>query len=92
MGPAYWTAVLSLPLRTRRTTSLFCNSLAVDESQQGRGLGRFLLIHAMYLAKERGYRHGAISTAHDNDRAFLFYSNHGFRVADWTYEFSKKLA
>jgi ribosomal protein S18 acetylase RimI-like enzyme len=46
----------------------------------------------MYLAKERGYRHGAISTAHDNDRAFLFYSNHGFCVADWTYEFSKKLA
>ena len=50
----------------------FCNSLEVDGSQQGRGLGRFLLIHAMYLARERGYRHGAISTAYDNDRAFLF--------------------
>jgi GNAT superfamily N-acetyltransferase len=67
----------------------FCNILGVEESYQGSGLGRFLLAHAMCLAKERGYRHGAISTAYDNDRTFLFYSNHGFRVADWTYEFTR---
>ena len=46
----------------------------------------------MYLARERGYRHGAISTAFDNDRAFLFYTNHGFRVVDWTYEFARELS
>ena len=70
----------------------FCDWLGVNEKHQGRGLGRFLLAHAMYLAREHGYRHGAISTAFDNDRAFLFYTNHGFRVVDWTYEFARELS
>ncbi len=70
----------------------FCNQLNVADAVQGRGLGRFLLAHGMCLARERGYRHGAISTAHDNDRAFLFYANHGFRVVDWTYEFTRDLS
>ena len=46
----------------------------------------------MNLAREHGYRHGAISTAFDNDRAFLFYTNYGFRVVDWTYEFARELS
>ena len=70
----------------------FCDWLGVNEKHQGRGLGRFLLAQAMFLARERGYRHGAISTALSNDRAFLFYTNHGFRVVDWTYEFSRELS
>ncbi len=70
----------------------FCDWLGVNEKHQGRGLGRFLLSYAMYLARERGYRHGAISTAFDNDRAFLFYTNHGFQVVDWTYEFARELS
>ena len=70
----------------------FCDWLGVNEKYQGRGLGRFLLVRALYLAHERGYRHGAISTAFDNDRAFLFYTNYGFRVVDWTYEFARELS
>lgn len=70
----------------------FCDWLGVTEEHQGNGLGRFLLAQAMFLARERGYRHGAISTALSNDRAFLFYTNHGFRVVDWTYEFSRELS
>ncbi len=70
----------------------FCDWLGVKEEHQGNGLGRFLLAQAMFLARERGYRHGAISTALSNDRAFLFYTNHGFRVVDWTYEFSRELS
>lgn len=70
----------------------FCDWLGVNEKHQGHGLGRFLLAQAMFLARERGYRHGAISTALSNDRAFLFYTNHGFRVVDWTYEFSRELS
>ncbi len=70
----------------------FCDWLGVKEEHQGGGLGRFLLAQAMFLARERGYRHGAISTALSNDRAFLFYTNHGFRVVDWTYEFSRELS
>ena len=41
--------------------------------------------------REAGYRHAAISTAWDNYRAFLFYTNYGFRVADWTYELGRDL-
>ena len=36
---------------------------------------------------KRGYVHMAISTAWDNYRAFLFYSNCGYRAVDWTYGF-----
>ena len=70
----------------------FCDWLGVNDNHQGQGLGRYLLAQAMYLARERGYRHGAISTALSNDRAFLFYTNHGFQVVDWTYEFSRELS
>jgi len=41
--------------------------------------------------RDRRCQHSAISTAYDNDRAFLFYSNHGYRVVDLTYEFTKTL-
>lgn len=70
----------------------FCDWLGVQDEWQGRGLGRYLLLRALWEARERGYRHGAISTAFDNDRAFLFYTNHGFRVVDWTYEFERELS
>ncbi|MDP6015041.1 MAG: GNAT family N-acetyltransferase [Candidatus Latescibacteria bacterium] len=69
----------------------FCEWLGVQEPWQGKGLGRYLLAHALGAARERGYRHGAISTAFDNHRAFVFYSHHGFRVVDWTYEFRLEL-
>lgn len=71
---------------------IFCKQLNVTQRYQGRGLGRFLLAHGLCLARDRGYRHGAISTAHDNDRAFLFYANHGFHVVDWTYEFTREFS
>lgn len=69
----------------------FCDWLGVKEPWQGRGLGRFLLASALCQARARGYRDAAISTAHDNDRAFLFYTNCGFQVVDWTYEFGRDL-
>ncbi len=39
----------------------------------------------MRSAREMGYRHAAISTAIENHRAFVFYSNVGFHVTDMTY-------
>ena len=41
--------------------------------------------------RQAHYRHAAISASHDNPRAFLFYSNHGFRAFDTTYEFVREL-
>ena len=69
----------------------FVNWLGVDEAYRGSGLGKWLLFHARNQMLGQGYGHTAISTAVDNYRAFLFYSNHGYRVVDWTYELSKSL-
>ena len=66
--------------------------LGVEDDFQGQGLGRYLLQYALQEMKKIGYRHAAISTAWDNHRAFLFYSNCGYRTVDWTYEFVKDLS
>ena len=66
--------------------------LGVEDEFQGQGLGRYLLQYALQEMKRIGYRHAAISTAWDNHRAFLFYSNCGYRTVDWTYEFVKDLS
>ena len=39
--------------------------------------------------RRAGFRHAAISTDWRNDRALLFYANHGYRLADTLNEFSK---
>jgi len=70
---------------------VFVLELWVTERLQGRRLGRYLLQRALKEAHGKGYRHAAISTDWRNYRAFLFYSNHGFRAADWTYAFRREL-
>lgn len=66
--------------------------LGIEDAFQGQGLGRYLLQHELQEMKKIGYRHAAISTAWDNHRAFLFYSNCGYRTVDWTYGFVKNLS
>lgn len=44
----------------------------------------------MQDAKELGYKHAAISNAVSNYRAFMFYTNYGFQVTDWTYGWEKR--
>lgn len=65
--------------------------LGIEDEYQGQGIGRYLLQCALREMRDVGYRHALISTAWDNHRAFLFYSNFGYRVTDWTYEFSKSV-
>lgn len=65
--------------------------LGVSEEVQGKGLGRYLLQRALQEMHTVGYRHAAISTSWQNFRAFLFYSNYGYRVVDWTYALSRGL-
>lgn len=67
----------------------FCMWLGINDTYQGRGLGAYLLQRSLAELKARGYEVAAISTAHDNHRAFLFYSNYGYRTADWTYGFRR---
>jgi GNAT superfamily N-acetyltransferase len=69
----------------------FCSWLGVEEAFQGKGFGLYLLRAALRECHSVGYRHAAISTALDNYRAFVFYSNHGYRMSDWTYGMHKDL-
>ena len=66
--------------------------LEIEDEFQGQGLGRYLLHYALQEMKKIGYRHAAISTRWDDYRALLFYSNCGYRVADWTYAYEKVLS
>ena len=66
--------------------------LEIEDEFQGQGLGRYLLQYALQEMKKIGYRHAAISTGWDDYRALLFYSNCGYRVADWTYTYEKVLS
>ncbi len=66
--------------------------LGIEGDLQGQGLGRYLLQSALQEMRKVGYRHAAISTNWENYRAFLFYSNCGYRTVDWTYEFVRDLS
>ena len=69
----------------------FTKWLGVKEEAQGKGLGRHLLQRALLELRDAGYRHAAISTARDNYRAALFYSNLGYQVVDWTYGYGRHI-
>lgn len=65
--------------------------LGIHDEFQGQGLGRYLLQRTLQEMRDVGYRHAAISTSWENYRAFLFYSNLGYRVSDWTYALAKNV-
>jgi GNAT superfamily N-acetyltransferase len=69
----------------------FCNWLGVEEPYRRRGLGLYLLRLALVEVHDAGYIHAAISTALENYRALLFYTNYGFHVVDTTRQFSRQL-
>ena len=66
--------------------------LGIEGEFQGQGLGRYLLQYELQEMHKVGYRHAAISTNWENYRAFLFYSNYGYQVVDWTYGYEKVLS
>jgi GNAT superfamily N-acetyltransferase len=69
----------------------YCHNLEVDKSVQGRGLGKFLLARGLAEMKRAGCRHASICTNRHNHRAYLFYTNLGFKFSDRTVGFRKKL-
>ena len=70
---------------------LFTTWLDVDDRLQGQGIGRHLLQYSLQAMHKIGYRRAAISADWENYRTLIFYSNCGYRVVDWTYEYHKKL-
>ena len=68
---------------------LHTTGLDIEDPYQGQGIGRYLLQYSLQEMRKVGYRHATISTDWENYRAFLFYSNCGYRAVDWTYELEK---
>ena len=71
---------------------IFVKWLGVEEEEQGRGWGRYLLTRTLWEARRLGYRHTVISTNKQNYRAQLFYTNYGYTVTDTIYGFVKENA
>ena len=64
--------------------------LGIDEEVQGIRLGLYLLEYALEEMYKIGYRHVVIGVDQANYRALSMYSNHGFKIFDWTYAFIRK--
>ncbi len=81
----------------RAEDTLFVLVMYLEEELQGRRLGLHLLQRSLQELHAVGYREAIISTgllesgAMDSPRGYLFYTNHGFRVYDWTYGFKKDI-
>ena len=71
---------------------IFVDGLGVDDAEQGKGWGRYLLLRTLSEAQQLGYTRTVISTSKNNYRAQLFYTNYGYRVTDTVYNFVKHVA
>jgi GNAT superfamily N-acetyltransferase len=70
---------------------VFVSGLDVVESEQGKGMGRYLLQRNLWEMRKIRYKNTVISNDWRNYRALLFYANYGYRLADTNYEFVKKI-
>lgn len=64
----------------------------VDESEKGRGLGRYLFFRMLWEMRRLGYRHVVVSCSWNNPRAVLLYTNYGCRLTDTTYGLSMDIS
>jgi ribosomal protein S18 acetylase RimI-like enzyme len=70
---------------------VFIECLGIEESDQGKGLGRYLLQRNLWEMHKIGYKNTVISTDWNNFRALLFYTNYGYKVVDTAHEFIKNI-
>jgi len=66
-------------LPTRPETVELVN-IAVKESEQGKGLGKQLVIHAIEVAKSKGYRTIEVGTGNSSIGQIALYQKCGFRI------------
>lgn len=59
--------------------SALVESVVVDPSIQGRGIGQAMMDHAMTIAKEKGCYKLSLSSSVKRDRAHAFYEKLGYR-------------
>jgi GNAT superfamily N-acetyltransferase len=72
--------VVGVAATERRETGLYLDRLAVDPTQQGTGLGSFLLDRLAEIARARGDRAMSLTTAEMMDHLIRLYSRHGFEI------------
>lgn len=65
--------------------------LGINESFREKYLGKYVLERTLLQMRRAGYRHAIISTSANNHVAFVFYTNLGFEVSDWTFGLRKIL-
>jgi len=70
----------------------FIHWLGVEEPEQGKGWGRYLLQRMRWEMHKIGYRNAVISTDMANYRALTFYTNYGYQVTDTVYGFAKSMS
>ncbi|UJF36340.1 GNAT family N-acetyltransferase [Paenibacillus hexagrammi] len=70
-------AYVLLPTRPK-TAEIIC--IAVEESHQGRGIGRALICHAVQTAKDSGYVHLDVGTGNSSISQLALYQKCGFRI------------
>jgi len=68
----------------------FTTWLGIDEKEQGKKLGKYLLQRTLWEMSKIGYKNAIISTNIKNFRAQLFYTNFGYKVIDTGYCLVKK--
>lgn len=68
----------------------FTQWLGIEQEEQGKRLGKYLLHRTFWEMKKIGYKNAIISTNIKNYRAQLFYTNFGYKVVDTGYCLVKK--
>jgi len=68
----------------------FIKALYIEDEEQGKGWGRYLLQRNLWEMRKMGYKTTVISADITNYRAQLFYTNYGYRLIGTGYGFVKR--
>lgn len=71
---------------------IYTSWIGIEEKFRGQGHGKYLLQYTLQEMQKVGYRHAILNTVRDNYRALLFYTDLGYKIVDWTYEYAKDLS
>ena len=61
----------------------------VNETERGRGFGRYLMKRALYEMQRAGCQHAILGTERDNYIAISLYASLGYRTCYWFCEMTR---
>ncbi|WP_164669852.1 GNAT family N-acetyltransferase [Virgibacillus doumboii] len=74
----------------RRRDKIELKNIAVDESEQGKGIGKQLINHAIANARLLGYKYIEVGTGNSSIGQLALYQKCGFRITAVIKDFFKK--